>query len=240
MYRAEDLISRSELGYSSVQGWMQPQVCSFLDMLVGIMHKNVHAFGDSLEIGVHHGRLFLAIERVTPKGQKCYGVDLFDDQQFNIDKSGKGDREIFDQNVAQVAVEPERVAGIALDSFFIARSTEVSHDYSIISVDGGHTVQHTANDLEYAESTIRPGGIIILDDFNNEAWLGVMEGTIRFLQQPQRRVAPIMAGHNKLVLTTVSHQLSYVKEIQKAAPKYPKLRHQKYTHLCGFAVWPFK
>jgi len=237
---ATDLIENDALGFSAVEGWMRPQVCSYLDMLIGVMNDTGHDFGDSLEIGVHHGRLFLALERITPVEHTAYAVDLFSEQHFNVDRSGKGDREIFEQNVANIAVAPDRVKPVQLDSFFLPRSTEVSHNYSIISIDGGHTVQHTAADLTYAESCLRPGGIIILDDFSNEAWLGVMEGAIRFLSEPNRRVAPIIAGHNKLILTTFSHHNDYVKRIQKAAVNYRKISPKRYTHLCGHICLPFK
>ena len=64
--------------------------------------------------------------------------------------------------------------------------------------------EHTAFDLRYADATIRPSGLVVLDDFNNINWLGVMEGALDFLGKPDRRLAPFMAGFNKLFLTTIA------------------------------------
>jgi hypothetical protein len=55
----------------------------------------------TLEIGVHHGKLFLVLEAVTPLTHKCYAYDLFEELQHrNIDASGKGSKIIFEKNVA--------------------------------------------------------------------------------------------------------------------------------------------
>lgn len=190
-----------------VQGWMNKRVVKILYAWSEIYQKDFLGDADlspALEIGVHHGKLFLNIETLTPESVECFAVDVFDDQDKNIDKSGKGNLSIFLSNVEKFARKPSRVVPVKTDSFSIKACNRLSHRYSIISIDGGHTREHTGFDLDYANNTIQPGGLIILDDFSNVNWLGVMEGTLDFLNRPTRRVAPFMAGYNKLFLTTIT------------------------------------
>jgi len=130
-------------------------------------------------------------------------VDVFGEQVKNIDNSGKGSLEIFNNNIAKLAKAPERVVTIPSDSFSI-RSQQLPDCYSLISIDGGHAREHTAFGLQYANDTIKQGSLIVLDDFTNVNWLGVMDGALAFLDQSNRRIAPFMAGYNKLFLTTIT------------------------------------
>ena len=55
----------------------------------------------------------------------------------------------------------------------------------LFSVDGGHTAELARHDMLTADGAIGEQGIIILDDFFNEAWPGVLDRRRRAL--PQRR-----------------------------------------------------
>ena len=98
--------------FLKVQGWMHVNVIKLLDAFASSYYVDSGTIGDhgaSLEIGVHHGKMFLAIEAVTPKDINCYAVDVFDDQDSNIDLSGKGSLDIFTKNISQIALASERV-----------------------------------------------------------------------------------------------------------------------------------
>ncbi|GGS90541.1 class I SAM-dependent methyltransferase [Streptomyces chromofuscus] len=47
--------------------------------------------------------------------------------------------------------------------------------YGVIVVDGDHSAEGVAKDLEWAEQIIAPGGIVVLDDFGHPKWLGIKE-----------------------------------------------------------------
>ena len=55
--------------------------------------------GDLAEIGVHHGKSFLALANSVAPGERLFAIDVFEDQHKNIDHSGRGDRQIFLNNV---------------------------------------------------------------------------------------------------------------------------------------------
>ena len=131
--------------FAAVSGWVVPKVGLIIDLWKQIatgqnLSKNA-VFGDMLEIGVHHGRLFLAMENLVPVEHKCYAVDLFGQQHLNIDQSGRGSYRKFTGYCEQFAEFPDRIVPVAGDSFSI-QSLPVSHDYGLISVDGGHTREH--------------------------------------------------------------------------------------------------
>ncbi|GAA3296988.1 class I SAM-dependent methyltransferase [Streptomyces cinereospinus] len=47
--------------------------------------------------------------------------------------------------------------------------------YGVIIVDGDHSAEGVAKDLEWAEQIIAPGGIVVLDDFGHPKWPGIKE-----------------------------------------------------------------
>ncbi|MCP9927988.1 class I SAM-dependent methyltransferase [Cyanobium sp. CH-040] len=192
-------------------------VDAWADYYINELKEN---FSSTLEIGAHHGKLFLVLEAVTPLPIECYAYDLFEDlQSLNIDSSGKGSKVNFIENVSSIAKGPDRLIPIHGDSFSI-RHSQLPHRYSLLSIDGSHTREHTCFDLQYANDTISPGGLIILDDFTNPHWLGVMEDTLDFLDNSNRRIKPILAGYNKLFFTTISQASTTLKAIDSRIPQH--------------------
>ena len=91
-----------EHGMAEVQGWLTPCSASI------IAHLSAHQLrlglsGNVAEIGVHHGKLFILLANLTAPDEVAYAVDIFDDQHKNVDRSGKGDRVIFEDNVRKFA-----------------------------------------------------------------------------------------------------------------------------------------
>lgn len=89
--------------------------------------------------------------------------------------------------------------------------------FRMLSVDGGHTLEITLHDLMLASCVIQDGGLVILDDFPNPAWLGVAEALMHWVHA-QDRLVPFMHGANKLWFTTPSHVQEY-KALLASNPK---------------------
>jgi hypothetical protein len=89
----------------------------------------------------------------------------------------------------------------------------------------------------YANNSIAKGGLIILDDFSNVNWLGVMEGALDFLAKPDRRIAPFFAGYNKLFITTIS-EAGRLRELMEKylATHFPDIRLNRLSPLRGHVV----
>lgn len=46
---------------------------------------------NALEIGVYHGKFLIDISYLLSQGKKCVSIDVFEDQEKNIDHAGVGD-----------------------------------------------------------------------------------------------------------------------------------------------------
>jgi hypothetical protein len=53
--------------------------------------------------------------------------------------------------------------------------------YGVIVVDGDHSAEGVAKDLEWAEQIAAPGGIVVLDDFGDPKWPGIKEAMDKHL-----------------------------------------------------------
>ena len=82
--------------------------------------------------------------------------------------------------------------------------------YRIFSVDGGHTRETTLNDLFLAQSVLHKQGFVVLDDFVNSEWLGVVDGLFTFINKCNGGLKPFLWLCNKLYLSHESlHQFFY-------------------------------
>lgn len=188
--------------YSHVDGWLNSSVLPFIKYFAD---RFINGNYDSLEIGVHHGKLFIGIENITPAAGRCIAADVFSMQELNIDNSGRGNKEIFESNVKEWAVAPQRVIALEVDSMDIDSRQLGLNKFGVISIDGGHTRSHTVNDLKIAQDLIAPNGLIVLDDILNQDWCGVITGALDFFNSvSSTRIAPIAIGFNKLFIAHVS------------------------------------
>ena len=168
------LASYLELGIAAVEGWLSPTTAAMLaHVLVRQVQQGVA--GDVCEIGVHHGKLFIVLANATVAGEASVAVDVFDQQEKNIDRSGRGDRAVFEGHVAAYApgAALQVIQGSSLDLHtpeFLAKR------FRFVSIDGGHTAAAAENDLWLAQHTLVDGGIVALDDILSAHWTGVLTG----------------------------------------------------------------
>jgi hypothetical protein len=193
-----------------VEGWLNISALRFVEYFSDIFLQG--AVFDALEIGVHHGKLFIGIENLTPQGCRCLAIDVFSEQEKNIDRSGKGDLDIFRENVAKYCVDPSRVTELAMDSLDIDVQAIGRNRFGIVSIDGGHTERHTFSDLRTAADLMMPSGIVVLDDILNQDWTGVVSGACAYFASPAAgRLVPFALGFNKLYCC----HFSVVAKVQK-------------------------
>jgi hypothetical protein len=223
--------------YPAIEGWLHRNVLWALNG-VADFHAQRGIIGAGCEIGVHHGRFFLAIENVTPPESPCYALDVFEQQELNVDRSGKGSLSVFQRHVSDFAKSKDRVIVKQLDStsaearkFF--RSIEGT--VSLFSVDGGHTRAHAAADLRSAESVLCGGGVVFLDDYFNPDWPGVIEGLLAYLSGTHTLV-PIMAIGGKLMMAGVSDAPALVGHFKPLFAADTSLR-AKMTIFGGYSYW---
>lgn len=205
---------------SCVEGWVIPEIPGeILDTLAEFQNIN-SVSGAVMEIGIHHGKFFIPIHNKICDNECSYAVDVFDMQEFNVDGSGCGNLEAFQQNLLKFGKTPEKCNIIKADSTawdytdIDYAEEKVNRRLRIISIDGSHTMSATFIDLLECEKRLVSGGIIFIDDYTNVHWPGVACGVNKFFLQYAPRVAPFFFGLNKLILCHVSWHEKYLELIK--------------------------
>lgn len=227
-----------EGGHTEVVGWVAPGALTAMYVLMRAQEE-FGVTGHIGEIGVHHGRYFLAMAALSRSSERLVAIDIFEDQHLNIDKSGLGDRGQFLANVAShgPADAARRLSVVKADSTKMRpaqlRDAALGR-YRFFSVDGGHTVHHVMNDIALAEATLADGGIVSVDDFFNADWPGIAEGLVRYATEVKTSLVPLFYGDNKLYLVQEGWAERYwhAVESQLAA----RAEHSKRTEFLGRPV----
>ncbi len=184
-------------GNRLVKGWLFPGA---IQAIVGFseVQRTAGVSGGVAEIGVHHGRLFILLYLLSVTGEPAVAIDLFSQQELNIDHSGAGDLEQFKKNLKRHA-DTNRLVLYEGDSTELDPRQLVDlggGQLRLVSIDGGHTAEITSHDLYVSEGALAQGGVIILDDCFNDTWPGVVEGVQQHFSSP-RSIVPFGIGANK-------------------------------------------
>lgn len=205
------------VGIRSVRGWLVPHA---LDVLAMVLDGEPADGGGVAEIGVHHGKLFIALQLLSPTGPSL-AVDVFGAQDLNIDRSGSGDRERFVANVKRWGM-PQTLVVREADSTTITRdqlAADLPAGARLFSVDGGHTKEIVHSDLKLAEAACTERGIVIADDVFNGSWPGVAEGTLSYLADGSG-LRPFAIAFNKVLLAReTAAQEYYARLLERATPR---------------------
>lgn len=219
-----------EGGFHQVEGWCSDLLFETVSSFAGL---DINRHGGCAEIGVHHGKLFILLNQVIDASHTSWAIDVFDHQHLNIDNSGAGSLAAFRANLERYDVHQGRnvvaVAGDSTDPALGLESRIGLGSLRFMSIDGGHTVQHTMSDLHLASRLISNEGVVILDDILNHHWLGVIEGAVRYLSTYPTLV-PFAIGHNKLYLCKMSYHERYLTEMTRSR------LFTKLVEFCGHRV----
>ena len=194
-----------------IDGWyawsvLNPMLCE----LDNVQHEksDIGAIG---EIGIHHGRMFIPMLHLLKSDEIGTAIDLFDNQEENIDNSGKGSFVEFWNNckVYLPSSTVDRIHTVNVNSKCL-RAEDFSHRYRLFSIDGGHTCETVMSDLELVVQIMTEYGVIIVDDFWHTGYEGVWQATSLFLGRATTNWAPFYVsalcnGSNKLMLCRKKH-----------------------------------
>lgn len=228
------------LGRRTVQGWLEPQVLDVLQTLADAQ-RSAGVTGAVAEIGVHHGQLFIALQLLNQPGLPAVAIDVFGNQDLNVDGSGRGDLGRFEANVRRWS-EWDGVTVLQADSTTVSGDDvrELANGpVRLFSVDGGHTEATVLADMRTAEAAIADGGIVIADDVFNAEWPSVSVGTLRYLDADPGLV-PFVIGFNKVYFTHEPQAARYREAVRRAYANRWRIAH-KTSHFHGSEVevlWP--
>jgi hypothetical protein len=200
----------STIGHRQVKGWVEPGILQLIAALSAEQARQ-NVTGGIVEIGVHHGRFLIGLHLLGQNGEPTVAIDLFEDQAANVFHSGLGDQGILRRNLAKHVGDVRAVKIIQADSTTLDGDGVkglASSAVRLFSVDGGHTADIVAHDMETAADSITTGGIVIADDVFNARWPEVYEGTLRFLDKNYELV-PFAVGFNKVLFTSRAEAAGY-------------------------------
>ena len=204
-------------GWKDVDGWAAPLLFERV-MLIDQLQQQLGIKGHIGEIGVHHGKLFILLHLLRRAGERGLAIDLFEEQDLNVDKSGKGDRNIFVDHVHKLTGDGSQLEIFATDSTKISGadvSSLMGGKLRLLSIDGGHLKNIVAHDLQTAVGCLADGGVVLVDDYLNPEFPGVAEGTLAFLTA-NRDLRPFCVSTQKLYLTTRGYEDRYVRLLFEA------------------------
>ena len=186
-----------------VAGWYTPLDAEITAAIAH--HQNASRVTGSVgEIGVHHGRAFVALALALKDDERAFAIDVFDDQSLNQDRSGRGDETVFRDNLARHGIDGSRVAvlrGSSLEIGWSEIQRVVETPVRLFSIDGGHTAPVVENDLEIADAALCDEGVVIADDYFNSGYPGVSEGTARFMMRRPQALRPFAIGDSRMFLS---------------------------------------
>jgi hypothetical protein len=85
---------------NSVKGWLSDATAVMSNALME--HQTaIGVSGNACEIGVHHGRYYIALALGLTASEQGVAIDLFGAQEENVDRSGRGDLGKFESNAAR-------------------------------------------------------------------------------------------------------------------------------------------
>jgi hypothetical protein len=208
------LLRYQQEGFDRVKGWCDPRTLSMLAELASFQ-DDAGVRGGSAEIGVYHGKLLIALHLLRSPGTSTLGIDLFENQDLNLDRSGAGDSTHVRANLRENCDDSDEVELMPRDSLDLGEEDvrEIVRRFGrfrLFSVDGGHTVDHVVNDMRLAERLTAAGGIIVVDDYYNQDWPGVHEGIARRFILDSPRFVPFLVAFAKVYFTTLSHHERYL------------------------------
>jgi hypothetical protein len=211
-----------------IDGWVADGIVDSLNA-VGNLQIEMNITGGALEIGVHHGKFMIGLSWLLRRGEHAVAIDIFDKQWQNVDGSGAGALEKFKQNWAEFANPEALLTVVTADSLSFGmaeklRTTAEHGTFRLISVDGGHTVQHVVNDLLLCHDFLADGGVVLLDDFLNRHWPGVHEGFDLYMRNYAPKLRPVAYSDNKLYLSTVTYAEKYQSAIAGALNSRPTFK----------------
>ncbi len=192
------------------------------------LQEDAGARGGAIEIGIHRGQFFLALNQLCAADEPSMAIDVFERQDLNVDNSGAGSREIFISNLQKYCRHAGRNVQVVTADSTTLKARDILRTLSMkprfFSVDGGHTVRHVMSDIALADRCIADFGVVLVDDILNAHWLGVVEGVCRYLAGSplslvrSPNLVPFAINSNKLFLCRPSAYDQYLQAFSGLNP----------------------
>jgi predicted O-methyltransferase YrrM len=135
--------------------------------------------GHIVEIGPFEGRFFIAMALGLATKERALGIDLFDWPDADV-------RERFLGNCRSCGVSADRVLVYQTDSAALTADdlrARLSGVARFFHIDGTHSCESLAKDLELAYAVLHPSGIIAVDDMLHPGYPTLVTAVFEFLSR---------------------------------------------------------
>ncbi|WP_160123376.1 class I SAM-dependent methyltransferase [Rhodovarius lipocyclicus] len=169
-----------------VQGWFSDMSAALFDAFLSLQGGRTGP-GDMLEIGVAYGRSALMM-----------GMQLRLDATLRLVDVGQA---LMDQSVELITPHCEgRIEPTLQFSEALPPDSLPALGTRFVHIDGEHGTWGVQNDLELADRVLATDGVVVLDDFFSETFVGVTIGALTWLAQHPGRFEMVLVGFNKAYL----------------------------------------
>jgi Methyltransferase domain len=197
-------------GKKNVKGWLQRIDAEIFGQILDFQ-ANHEITGGCCEIGVHRGKSFIPLCLSLAGSELALCIDVFENQDKNLDLSGRGDQDRLVENLRKHGVDLNRVRMLKSSSEVLMAQDIVREigQVRFFSIDGGHWKSIVHHDLTLAEKTLVDGGVIALDDYCRADWPDVTSAFLVWLETSASDIIPFAIGSNKLYLCHRAYSDAY-------------------------------
>ncbi|GHF65339.1 class I SAM-dependent methyltransferase [Streptomyces griseosporeus] len=168
--------TRRPLRLDDVPGWFPVLDQTLFDWFL-TRQEDTGVTGDLLEVGVYMGKSAIFTGRHVREGERYTVCDLFEGDapdEANRAESTKSysslTRQAFEENYLSFHDELPRV--LQGPSSVVPQEVDPG-SCRFVHVDASHLYEHVYGDIAAAQKALKPGGIVVLDDFRSEHTPGV-------------------------------------------------------------------
>lgn len=189
--------------YGDIAGWFRWLDRTLFDALLAEQQNQPP--GDLVELGAYLGKSAVVIGAHLRPGERFIVVDLFEDGLTTTNPSNRENsysyrsltRQSFEENYLSVHADlPTIVQNLS--------STVTDHvapgTVRFVHIDASHYYENVALDTHNAERMLRPGGVVVLDDYRSEHTPGVAAAA--WEAAASGRLIPFLLTPNKFYAAT--------------------------------------
>lgn len=202
--------------------------------LLGQIQQSKGVSGDLCEVGVYYGKSLVLLSLLKDEQERLIGYDLFDDNllektKSNLEKYGTI------QGVELIKGNSSNYTQEMLD-------TKLGRGLRLLHIDAGHEYHEVFQQLLQFAAYVKPGGIIIMDDYQDREFPGIEAAVLDFAEYDRpRRFVPFFSGGNKIYLCEPHLSHSYQKSLLQTEALRDQCRVSRvrdFNILIGFSKLP--
>lgn len=159
---------------------------------------------DYLEIGVYEGRNLALMAWLLRERVSVTALDPWFDPRLNPEAKYLDIEPRFQANMSRLQL-PKLEVIKGFSTYELPRLLEAQRSFDIIYVDGSHAAWAVYVDLCYAAALLRPGGLMILDDYWHDAYHGGpgVKQAVDGFHSTFRKSFETVAAYRQLILRKV-------------------------------------